>query len=74
MIWIMVAIYLLILLLELPALIRNRWYKEITVFTVLFCVSVYLGMVQFYHLPIYNVMDTLLPALDNQYRSLYMTP
>ncbi len=64
MIWILVAIYILILLLELPALINNRWYREMSVFTVIFIFSVYLGMVQFYNWPFYNPMDTLLPWLD----------
>lgn len=73
MVGLLAAIYLLILLLELPDLIRNRWYKEITVFAVLFGISVYLGMVQFFDWPFYNVMDALLPALDDHYKSLYMT-
>jgi hypothetical protein len=65
MIWILAAIYLLILVLELPTLIRNRWHKEIAVFTVIFIISVYMGMVQFYHWPFYNPMDTLLPLVGD---------
>jgi hypothetical protein len=60
MIWILVAIYILILVSELPTLIKNRWHREIAVFTVIFIISVYMGMVQFYHWPFYNPMDTLL--------------
>ncbi|NLB18970.1 MAG: hypothetical protein GX825_09645 [Syntrophomonadaceae bacterium] len=73
MIWILVFIYILILALELPALLRDRWYKEIAVFAVLFTISVYLGMVQIYDWPFYNIMDTILPALDDHYKSIYMT-
>lgn len=54
------VIYILILVFELPALIKNRWYKEIIVFTLFFLISVYLGMVQFYHWPFYNPLDMLL--------------
>jgi len=64
MIWILVAIYILMLVLELPALINNRWYKEIAVFAVIFIFSVYLGMVQFYNWPFYNVINTILPRLE----------
>ena len=64
MIWILVAIYILMLVLELPALINNRWYKEIAVFGVIFIFSVYLGMVQFYNWPFYNVINTILPRLE----------
>ena len=63
MIWLLVAIYSLILAFELPDLIKKRWYKEIIVFSVLFLISVYMGMVQFYHWPFYNPLDTLLPIL-----------
>jgi len=65
MIWLLVAIYILMLVFELPAMIRNRSYKEITVFSVFFIISVYLGMVQFYNWPFYNPLDTLLPLAEN---------
>jgi len=61
MIWLLAAIYVLILVFELPALIKKHWYKEIAVFSVLFIFGVYMGMVQFYHWPFYNPLDTLLP-------------
>jgi len=64
MIWLLVAIYILMLVFELPTLIRNKWYKEIVVFSVIFIISVYMGMVQFYDWPFYNPMDALLPLED----------
>ncbi len=63
MIILLIAIYALILASELPNLIKKRWYKEIMVFSILFLISVYMGMVQFYHWPFYNPLDTLLPIL-----------
>lgn len=59
----LLIIYLLILIIELPSLIRNRWYKEMAVFTVLFLLGLYMGMVQFYHWPFYNPWDYILPQL-----------
>lgn len=64
MIWLLVFIYILMLVFEMPALIKNRWYKEIAVFSVLFLISVYMGMVQFYDWPFYNPLNTLLPLVD----------
>lgn len=66
MIWLLAAIYILILGSELPALIKNKWYREITIFTLIFLVSVYMGMVQFYHWPFYNPLDDLLPMFAGQ--------
>lgn len=63
MIFLLIAVYALILASELPGLIRNHWYKEIVVFSVFFLISVYMGMVQFYHWPFYNPLDTILPIL-----------
>jgi hypothetical protein len=63
MVWLLVAIYVIILVSELPGLIKKHWYKEILVFSILFLFSVYMGMVQFYHWPFYNPLDSLLPLL-----------
>ena len=63
MVWLLVAIYILILIFELPDLIKKRWYKEIIVFSVLFIISVYMGGVQFYHWPFYNPLDSIVPLL-----------
>ncbi|MEQ8201863.1 MAG: hypothetical protein ABRQ24_10640 [Syntrophomonadaceae bacterium] len=59
----LLMVYLLILFIELPPLISNRWYKEMVVFGVLFLCSFYMGMVQFYHWPFFNPWDYLLPKL-----------
>ena len=63
MIMLLVGIYIFILVFELPVLIKNHWHKELVVFSVLFVISVYMGMVQFYHWPFYNPLDNLLPLL-----------
>lgn len=66
MISILISIYIIILLLELPTLIKKRWYKEIAVFSVIFLLGVYLGMVQFYHWPFYNPMKVLISLLADK--------
>jgi hypothetical protein len=60
-IWYMVVIYILILVFEVPALIKNHWYREIVVFSAFFIFGLYLVMVQFYYWPFYNPMQVLLP-------------
>ena len=64
MIWLLVAIYILMLVFEMPALVKNRWYKEIAVFSVIFVISVYMGMVQFYDWPFFDPLNTLLPLAE----------
>lgn len=66
MIWLTAAIYALILVFELPALIKNHWHKEIVVFSVFFIFGVYMGMVQFYHWPFYNPLSDLLPLFADK--------
>jgi len=67
MIWLLVAIYIMMLVFEMPALIKKRWYKEITVFSVLFIISVYMGMVQFYDWPFFDPLNTLLPLAEKSH-------
>lgn len=64
MVLLLMVVFILILVIELPALIKKHWYQEIAVFTVLFLIGVYLGMVQFYHWPFYNPFDTLLLIIE----------
>ena len=71
MFFLLVIIYLLILAIELPPLVKNRWYKEIGVFAVLFLCALYMGMVQFYHWPMYNPWDHLLPLLPPEHGPTY---
>lgn len=66
MIWLFIGLYIIILLLELPALIKKRWYKEIVVLGVLFFISIYMGMVQLYQWPIYNPFKAILPYIASQ--------
>ncbi|MGI5922137.1 MAG: hypothetical protein ACOX6I_10420 [Syntrophomonadaceae bacterium] len=50
----LIVIFAIILRLDLPALITNRWYKEIIVYGILFLAAVYMGLAQIYQLPIFR--------------------
>lgn len=63
MLIIVVILYLLVILLELPGLIKKGWYKEIAAFSIVFLIGVYLGMAQFYHWP--NPYAFIIPLLPN---------
>lgn len=54
MFFMLLAIYLLIIIIELPPLIKGRMYREIGVFAVFYLLGVYLSLVQFYSLPFFN--------------------
>lgn len=48
MLAILIAIYLLIILLELPALVKNQMKKELIAFTLIFSLGVYMSLAQFF--------------------------
>jgi len=50
-------IYAVILGVELPALIKNRLYKEIVVFMVFLLVGIYMSLSQFYGWNLYNPFE-----------------
>lgn len=54
MIGILIAIYGLIIFLEVPALVANHWYKDLSIFIVLFIIGVYMSLAQFYSWPLGN--------------------
>ncbi|MEN6461650.1 MAG: hypothetical protein ABFC94_09815 [Syntrophomonas sp.] len=56
--------YILILWIELPRLIKNRWYKEMVVFGILFALAVFLSMAQYYQLPIFNPFTAIIPLFE----------
>lgn len=50
----MIMLYIAILWIELPQLLRNRWYKDMVVFGLLFAIGVFLSLAQYYQWPVYN--------------------
>ena len=54
MIWLLIVGVLILIFMELPALYKQKQYKEIGVFIILLLIGFYLGMVQIYDWPFYN--------------------
>jgi hypothetical protein len=54
-----------ILLIELPGLIKNRLYREIWVFSLLFLIGAYMACAQLYQWPLPNPLADLYPLLEN---------
>lgn len=54
-----------IVLLELPGLIKNQLYREIWVFSFLFLIGTYLACAQLYQLPLPNPLAYLYQLLDS---------
>lgn len=48
MVWILIGIFALIMILELPGLLKQKWYLETTVFMVLLVIGIYMGLAFFY--------------------------
>jgi len=64
MVWLFIALLIIIILLDVPRLLRERSYKELTVFTAFLLMGFYLGMVQLYHWPFYNPIAELATMLE----------
>lgn len=57
MFFILLLIFILILAIELPELIRQKLYKEIIVFSAFYLIGVYLSIAFFYDLALYNPFE-----------------
>lgn len=45
----LIGLYVFVIVLEVPGLIKNRMLKELAVFSVFFALAVYLSLAQLYH-------------------------
>ncbi len=63
MIWILVAIYILILAIELPSLIKKRLYRELGTFSVYFVIGLYMSLAFYYGWPLAGPFEALASAL-----------
>lgn len=64
MIFVLIIIYLLILLIEIPGLIVKKQHKELLVFVVFFSISLYMGLAFFYRWPLTMPFETLLSYME----------
>ncbi len=63
MLALLIAIWLIIIMIELPSLIKKSLYREVLLFTVLFAAGVYMSLAQFYDWPLYNPLEPLIVLL-----------
>lgn len=63
MLAILIFIFIVVLALELPTLLRQRRYHALAVFLFFYLVGVYLALAQFYGCNVYNPIETLLTML-----------
>lgn len=59
LIWVLIAIYLLILLIEIPSLVKRHLYKELMVFGAFFLTGVYMSLAFFYQWPLAGPIEAL---------------
>lgn len=64
---ILIAIFLLIIFLELPRLLKENLYKEVVVFSVVLTVGIFMSLANFYNWPIYNPIEALALFLSKYY-------
>ncbi len=64
MLAILILIFIVIVALEVPALVRQRHYRGLAVFMGFYLLGVYLGLAQYYGLLIYNPFTIILSKLS----------
>jgi hypothetical protein len=64
MLAILISIFIVIVALEVPNLVRQRHYRGLLVFAFFYIVGVYLGLAQYYGWIIYNPFTIILSKLS----------
>lgn len=59
MIWILVAIYVVILGLELPSLLKRKTRRELWAFTAYFIIGLYMSLAFYYNWPLIEPFQAL---------------
>lgn len=54
MIFWLLAVFLLVLWLEAPKLLKQKWWRELAVFTFIWCLALVVTVAQVYDLPLPN--------------------
>lgn len=55
MVFLLLGIYVIILFLEVPGLLKKQMYKELVVFAVFFILGVYATLANFYNWPLFTL-------------------
>ncbi len=66
MFWILIVIYLLILLIEVPGLLKKQLYKELMIFMGFFIIGLYMGVAFFYHWPLLAPFEALTTYVEGR--------
>ena len=66
MLWLLLTINLLVLIIEVPTLIKNQMYKELGVFTVLFAIGLYVSLAFNYNWPLKEPFNALMAYVAPQ--------
>lgn len=65
MIAILILIYILIILLEVPSLLKKQMKRELCIFSLVFAIALYMGLAQFYGWPLPNPFASWIRIIPN---------
>lgn len=60
MIFLLISIFIIIIALEIPQLIKKSYFKEIGVFIFFFIIGLYMSLAQLYGWKLYNPLEALI--------------
>jgi hypothetical protein len=63
MLWLLIALYLTIIIQEVPSLVENQMYKELGIFGLVFIIGVYMTLAQLYEWPLPNPFEPWIQML-----------
>lgn len=64
MIWILVVIYVLIIVLEVPPLMKNRMYHELGAFVIVFAIGLYMSLAFYYEWPLSGFFEAIIKPME----------
>ncbi|MDD3270375.1 MAG: hypothetical protein PHX14_13735 [Syntrophomonadaceae bacterium] len=64
MIWILVVIYILIIAVEVPSLARNRMYRELGAFVIVFSIGLYMSLAFYYEWPLTELFQAIINSVE----------
>jgi len=63
MIWLYIAIYVTIILLEVPALLKGQRYRDLGAFLAVFIIGLYMSLAFYYHWPLQAPFELLMKTM-----------
>lgn len=65
MFYLLIAVFLLILILELPGLVKRKRVRDLMAFLLVYSICIYLGLAQFFDWPMYIPLKAGADFLSN---------